>query len=138
MKAKEYLLQIRAMSVRIENKQDRIRLINDRLTSPAVQSIQDVKVKESPATDKLERLAVKKTQLETELQELIIDYTAFVLKVGKDIDSLDNPLYARLLHLRYVEGKSLSTISDLLEYEYGYIRKKHGAALQAYAVKCLT
>lgn len=137
MKAKEYLLQIHALGVKIDNKRDRIRILNEQLTSPAVQEMQDDRIQSSPVHDRLEKLVVKKTQLESELQEMIIKYTSFVLKVGKDIDGLDAPLYARLLHLRYIEGRSLRDTAQLLEYDYSYIRHIHGAALQEYTKQYL-
>lgn len=137
MRAKEHLLQAQALSVKIENKKDRIRIINEKLTAPAVPELKPDKIQSSPALDRFEKLVVEKTQLEGELQDMVCEYTAFVLKTGKEIDSLDVPLYARLLHLRYIEGKSLWDISQLLEYDYGYIRHTHGEALQEYAKRYL-
>lgn len=60
-----------------------------------------------------------------------------IIKIGKQIDGMENLTYSRLLHLRYLTGLSLCKIADRLYYSYDYVRELHGHALQAFGDKYL-
>ena len=46
---------------------------------------------------------------------------------------LGNTLYAKILHLKYFEGKTLAEVADELHYSAGYIRNLHCLALDCFA-----
>ena len=137
MTAKEYLKQIQNLHTKIENKRERLERIDCILTSPAVGEIKQDKVQTSIKLDKQERLMVDKADLEEELQRLMYEEAALIIKIGKQIDGMEKTAYSRLLHLRYEEFMSLQTVADIMGYEYNTIRNMHGRALQLFEEKYL-
>ncbi len=137
MTAKEYLKQIQNLHTKIENKRERLERIDCILTSPAVGEIKQDKVQTSIKLDKQERLIVDKADLEEELQRLMYEEAALIIKIGKQIDGMEKTAYSRLLHLRYEEFMSLQTVADIMGYEYNTIRNMHGRALQLFEKKYL-
>ena len=103
MTAKEYLKQIQNLHTKIENKRERLERIDCILTSPAVGEIKQDKVQTSIKLDKQERLIVDKADLEEELQRLMYEEAALIIKIGKQIDGMEKTAYSRLLHLTNIE-----------------------------------
>lgn len=132
MKAKEYLSQIPDLRRKIANKSERLERLHGLLTSPAVGELTPDKVQTSIDLHKQENLIAEKSRLEAELGELMRKEAAILLETGKQIDQLQNTLYARILHLRYEEGYQLGAIADIIGYSYEYIRHLHGSALEAF------
>ena len=135
MTAKEYLKQIQNTHNKIENKRERIERIAGILTSPAVGELKQDKVQTSIAWDKQEKLIAEKTNLEEELQHLMYAEAIMLIQIGRQIDGMEDPLYARILHLRYEEHMSLWVIAQTLNYSYPHIRRLHGQALKAFENK---
>ena len=55
-----------------------------------------------------------------------------MLRVGKQIDGMETDLYARILHLKYEEHKTLAEIADAINYSYDRTAHLHGFALQEF------
>lgn len=137
MTAKEYLKQIQNIHTKIENKKDRLERISVLLTSPAVGEIKQDKVMTSVQLDKQERLIVEQADLEEELQHLMYEEAVLIINIGKQIDSLENPTYSRILHLRYEEFKPLWIVAQEINYSYPHAKRLHGQALIEFANKYL-
>ena len=137
MTAKEYLLQIQKIHTRIENKKERLERIKSILNFPAVGELKQDKVSTSIRLDKQELLIVEQADLEDELQSLMYEEAVLIIKIGGQIDGMEKTEHSRLLHLRYEEFNSLSDVAEIMGYEYGYMRKMHGAALYAFEQKYL-
>ena len=129
MTAKEYLKQIQNLHTKIENKRERLERIDCILTSPAVGEIKQDKVQTSIKLDKQERLIVDKADLEDELQRLMYEEAVLIINIGRQIDGMDNPLYSRILHLRYEDFLSLWLIAQRINYSYPHTKRLHGQAL---------
>ena len=137
MRAKEYLLQIRNIHIRIENKRERIEKLRGILTSPAVGEMSQDKVLSSVPLDKQESMIIEKDKLENELQSLLYKEAELIINIGKQIDGMDKPEHQRLLHLRYEENKTLLEIADAMGYSYTFLRHLHGIALKDFENKYL-
>ena len=137
MKAKEYLSQIPNIHTKIQNKKERVERLRCILESPGVQSLSDDRVQTSISNDKMERMIAEKARLEDELQSLMYEEAVLIIRIGKQIDGMEKTEHSRLLHLRYEEFNSLSDVAEIMGYEYGYMRKMHGAALYAFEQKYL-
>ena len=137
MTAKEYLKQIQNIHTKIENKKERLERIGDLLTSPAVGELNQDKVMSSIRLDKQEHLIVEQVDLEEELQHLMYEEAVLMFKIGRQIDEMEDPLHARILHLRYEENKTFQQIGELMNYSYSYIVERHGYALQEFRNKYL-
>lgn len=133
MTAKEYLLQIQHLHIQIEIKKERLERIRVLLTSPAVGEIKQDKVQTSISIDKQERLIVDKADLEDELQRLMYEEAVLIIRIGKQIDGMEDPLHAKILHLRYEEFQSLWVVAQKTNYSYSHIRRLHGQALKEFA-----
>ena len=132
MIAKEYLKQIQAIHTKIENKKERIERLDGLLTSPAVGELKQDKVQTSIRLDKQESMIAQKQSLEDELQRLMYEEAALIIKIGKQIDGMENPTYSRILHLRYEESCSFEIIADKMNKDIRYIWNLHGLALKAF------
>ena len=137
MTAKEYLLQIKNIHAKIENKKDRIARLSAIVSSPGVPELKTDVVQSSPKKDKTEMMIVEKTRLQDEVERLMYEEACLIIKIGKQIDGLDNPIHSRILHLRYEEDLELFNIAGQLNYTYQYVRVLHGHALTAFANKYL-
>ena len=82
-------------------------------------------------------MIAEKARLEDELQSLMYEEAVLIIRIGKQIDGMEKTEHSRLLHLRYEEFNSLSDVAEIMGYEYGYMRKMHGAALYAFEQKYL-
>lgn len=133
MTAKEYLKQIQNIHIRIENKRERLEKIKTILTSPTVGELKQDKVMTSIRLDKQEQMMVEQADLEEELQRLMYEEAELIIKIGKQIDGMENSTYSRILHLRYEEHLNLYDITEKLGYSYIYVREMHGRALQKFA-----
>ena len=137
MRAKEYLLQIQDMRTKIENKKERLERISSVLTSPAVGELKADKVQTTIALDKQESMIAEKSVLEDDIQRLMYDEALLMIKIGKQIDGMGDPLHSRVLHLRYEENHPLWIVAQIVNYSYSHVRRLHGQALQAFEVKYL-
>lgn len=137
MTAKEYLKQIQNIHTKIENKRERLERIDCILTSPVVGEIKQDKVQTSIKLDKQERLIVDKADLEEELQRLMYEEAALIIKIGKQIDGMDNPTYSRILHLRYEENMPFIDIARMIGQKHKHTCNLHGMALKEFNNKHL-
>lgn len=129
MRAKEYLLQIQDIRTKIENKKERLERIANILTSPAVGELTPDKVQTSIALDKQESMIAEKKILEDEIQRLMYEEAVLMIKIGRQIDQLAEPLHSRILHLRYEENQPLWIVAQSVNYSYSHIKRLHGQAL---------
>ena len=129
MRAKDYLSQINVIHAKVENKRERIERLKVLLESPAIPDLKPDKVQTSISQDKMSKMISEKAELEDELQRLMYEEAALIIKIGKQIDALEDVRYTKLLHLRYEEGLPLWKIARMMHYEYNSIRNMHGRAL---------
>lgn len=137
MTAKEYLKQIQSLHAKIENKKERLERINVLLTSAAAGEIKQDRVLTSIRPDKQEKLIVEQADLEDELQLLLYEEAVLIMKIGRQIDGMDNSVFSRILHLRYEEFKPLWIVAQEINYSYPHAKRLHGQALIEFANKYL-
>jgi len=133
MKAKEYLSQIPNIHTKIQNKKERVERLRCILESPGVQSLSDDRVQTSISTDKMERMIAEKARLEDELQSLMYEEAVLIIRIGKQIDEMENPTYSRILHLRYEENMQFIDISRMIGQTHKYTCNLHGKALDDFS-----
>ena len=133
MKAKEYLSQISNIHTKIQNKKERVERLRCILESPGVQSLTDDRVQTSISTDKMERMIAEKARLEDELQSLMYEEGVLIIRIGKQIDEMENPTYSRILHLRYEENMQFIDIARMIGQTHKYTCNLHGKALDYFS-----
>lgn len=133
MKAKEYLHQLRRLDAAIDQKSRELSDLRRALGSLGGIDYSKDKVQtpfsgEAPFVRVIERII----DLEEELNADIDNFLNKKHEIVKQIQGLDNVLYAEILFKRYIEYKPLDLISAETNYTYQYIRELHGRALQEF------
>ena len=134
MTPKEYLSQIRKLKLLIEQRQKELDLLAEKNLS-ALSGIDYSRISVKGARSggaPFEQTAIKAADLGEEVATLIRKYTDLQHKIIGEIQALDRPEYMQVLYARYVENKRLEEIAHEMNYDYNYIRRLHGRALQAF------
>lgn len=128
MKAKEYLLQLQDIDIKVKHKLEEIEALKQLATSSGAVSDGE-RVQTSVSGDKIPRIVAKYVDMENKINRDIDGYIDLKDKIINEIHSLKNKLYMDILFKRYVEFKSLEKIAVELGYSYIHIRRMHGYAL---------
>lgn len=134
MTAKEYLQQLKAMDIRIEQRQKQV----DELRALAFGcgSRKDgERVQTSRSPDALEKNIVKYVDIERECDKAIDEYIDFKNAIIGEIQALADWRYVQLLYKRYVEYKGFGKIAREMGYSYDSIIHMHGGALKTFEEK---
>ena len=134
MTAKGYLQQLKAMDIRIDQRQKQV----DELRALAFGcgSRKDgERVQTSRSPDALEKNIVKYVDIERECDKAIDEYIDFKNVIIGEIQALEDWRYEQLLYKRYVEYKGFGKIAREMEYSYDSIVHMHRTALKAFEEK---
>lgn len=143
MNAKEYLSEIKRLDRLISNleqEMDNLRL--NALVGKSPRIVAD-KVQSSPSGDMMAEYVEKAVDIEREVSVLLNEYRKKRWRIVKEINALPDPTHVQLLYLRYVEGRCLEDIACVMRkpngkmYNYEYIKRLHGLALDSFAEKYL-
>lgn len=129
MDAKEYLKQVERLDVRIKNKlieQQQWRDIALGITGSMEGERVQSSTKKSKMADAIERCV----DMETEIDSLIDELVDIKKKVIQTIEQLDSATEYNILHMRYIQYKSLQDIADHYGKDYGWATTTHGRALK--------
>ncbi len=129
MKAKEYLMQIEILSVKIEQKKQRAKEYRDLALCSGGFDYSKERVQTSNLGGQIEDRIIRYVSLESEITENIFMLQQMKDKITGEIHNLNNSDYIILLYKRYVECKSLGQIAKDMHYSYDRIKHMHGNAL---------
>lgn len=129
MKAKEYLMQIEILSVKIEQKKQRAKEYRDLALCSGGFDYSKERVQTSNLEGQIEDRIIQYVSLESEITENIFMLQQMKDKITGEIHNLNNSDYIILLYKRYVECKTLGQISKDMHYSYDRIKHMHGNAL---------
>lgn len=132
MTAKEYLLRIEEIEVKIKQKTEERQELLERAT-PITTSFGYDKVQTSPQHDKMAELVTKATDMEGEIALMVISLLDERNKIVNQIHELNTPLYITVLYKKYVKHKKLEEIASEIDYSYQYVKELHGYALKEFA-----
>jgi hypothetical protein len=127
--AKEFLKQVEKLDVRIKNKlieQQQWRDIALGITGSMEGERVQSSTKKSKMADAIERCV----DMETEIDSLIDELVDIKKKVIQTIEQLDSATEYNILHMRYIQYKSLQDIADHYGKDYGWATTTHGRALK--------
>lgn len=119
MDVKEYLKQPMLLELRIRNKlieREQLRALAMKITA----SIDAVRVRSSGGGSRMTDAVEKLVALEVEIDDLVRQLVDARRQVVDSLEALDNPTEYNVLHMRYVQGKSLQEIADEYGKEYGW------------------
>ena len=130
MESKDYLKQVERLDVRIKNKlieQQQWRDIALGITA----NMEGERVQSSGAKSKMADAIEKCVDLEAEIDSLIDNLVDTKKEVIQTIESLDSATEYNVLHMRYIQYKSLQEIADHYGRDYGWATTTHGRALKS-------
>lgn len=131
MTAKQYLRQLERINLTITQKQiqlDELRAIGGGYK--AIDYAAD-RVQTSPH-DSMAAMIAKWVDLDREIADIIDQYVDTKNRIINEIHLLPDSRYVSILYKRYVELKPFTAIADEMAYDYKWVCKLHGNALQAF------
>ena len=128
MTTKQYLEQIRRYDFLIESKISERKHLQSLATSSGIDYSCE-RVQTSPSPDRMGDLVSKIVDTQSEIADMISEYLNKKNEVIQTIESVDNIRFHEILYKRYVDGKSLGTISDEMHINYDYLKHLHIKAL---------
>ena len=87
------------------------------------------KVQSTGSQSKMADAVIKCVDMETEINSLIDNLIDTKKEVIQTIERLDSATEYNVLHMRYIQYKTLQEIADHYGYEYGWATTTHGRAL---------
>lgn len=130
MKAKEHLSNLRALKIKIDQKQEQLKELELLRGNVGSFDYSVERVQTSGTGNQVENDTIKLLLLESEIKDDMIKFAFEKDKLIREIHTLRNAEHIKLLFKRYVEFKSLEKIAVEMNYTYQYIREMHGYALQ--------
>lgn len=129
--AKEYLMKIRWYDVLIDSKLEELERLNAmvRRITPVMS---DAGGAGGGNADRLGDTVAKIVDLREEINRDIDEFVNYKREAKRLMCRLDNPDYYRVLHMRYLQNKSIKEISMTMKYSYDGMKRFHSAALQRF------
>lgn len=87
------------------------------------------RVQSSGAKSKMADAVIKCVDMEAEIDRLIDNLIDIKKDVIQTIERLDSPIEYNVLHMRYIQYRSLQEIADHYGKDYGWATTTHGRAL---------
>lgn len=129
MESKEFLKQVEKLDLRIRNKlieQQQWRDIALGITA----NMDGERVQSSGGKSKMADAVERCVDMEAEIDGLIDELVDTKKKVIETIEMLDSATEYNVLHMRYIQFKSLQEIADHYGRDYGWATTTHGRALK--------
>ncbi len=130
MDAKKYLGQLKLLDARINNSRQELASLRRMLQDMQGVDYSAPKVQVSHAGSAMEKNMARYLQLEQEVGDNVKKLSVLRHDITRQINSLDNAVFVRLLFLRYVEYMNLAELADTMGYSYQHARRLHGYALR--------
>jgi DNA-directed RNA polymerase specialized sigma24 family protein len=128
-KAQIFLEKIESYNILIRNKLIEQQQLKD-LALSITANIGSEKVQSTGRQSRMAEAIDRCVDIEAEITAIIEKYLDEKKNIVSTIEKLDSPTEYNLLHMRYVQGISLSDIADELQKEYTWVTTTHGRALK--------
>lgn len=131
MTAKEYLVRLGELDIKIKQKENQIEELKSLSTSVAAVCFSSDKASGGGTAGdaRFTEMIADIDRLEWEIRTDKVGFEVEKNKITNQIFLLHNPKFITLLYKRYVEFKPLCKIADEMGYSYDNIRHAHGYAL---------
>lgn len=128
-KAQIFLEKIESYNILIRNKLIEHQQLKD-LALSITANIGSEKVQSTGCQSRMAEAIDRCVDIEAEITAIIEKFLDEKRNIVSTIEKLDSPTEYNLLHMRYVQGISLSDIADELQKEYTWVTTTHGRALK--------
>lgn len=129
MDVKDFLKQPRKLDIQIRNKLIERQQLRE-LAMGISAGMDGIRVRASGGKSRMAEAVDKLVDMEAEIDALVDRLVDTKRQVVAALEALDNPTEYNLLHMRYVQGKSLQEIADAYRREYGWATTTHGRAMR--------
>lgn len=129
MTKKDFLRRYLEADESIQTKLDQIAHLRQ-LATKLTSVLSEDKVRSSGNTDKLGLAVSKIVDMENEVQQEICALYEIKAQVRRAIDSVSNENMKNILELRYINGMKWEQIAIQTSYDYSWVLRLHGQALQ--------
>lgn len=126
---KRYLQQIRLYDSRISAKLEELQHTKE-MALRVTPTLKKDAASGTGTQDKLAEAVAKIVDLEAAINEDISRYIAARQEISAVIDKLSDPDQLQVLHMRYVQYKTLEQIACDMGFSYRWVCTIHGRALQ--------
>lgn len=128
---KEYLNTVHRLSIKIKRKEEELDILKTERASTGNFST-DEKVKSSKSKDKVSALAIEIVTLEKEIEELRAEKATVKKDINSILNEIEDEILYSVLHLRYIQGKTVEAIADELGYTDRHIRNLNNDAIEVF------
>ncbi len=129
METKEFLCQVKKIDFQIRNKLIERQQWYD-LALCITSNMGGEKVQASGPQSKMADAVGRCVDMEVEIDSLVARLVAKKTEVVQTIEGLDSATEYDVLHLRYIQHRSLQEIADHYGKDYGWVTTVHGRALK--------
>lgn len=119
MTAKEYLLQYKLMTARIERAEQDLKKIREERAAISVNL--DGMPRGTNLSERTANLAVKIADFECELIDMRSQAWSVRMDIVRTLGKLSNPTHFQLLHFRYIEDYKWERIAVEMNYSYQWV-----------------
>ena len=127
--AKSFLRQVEKLDTLINNKLIERRQWRD-VALGITANMEGERVQSSSSQQRMADAIGKCIDMEAEIDSLIDKLIDTKREVIETIEQLDSPQEYNVLHMRYIQYKSLQEVADYYGKDYGYATTVHGRALK--------
>ena len=131
-KAKQALYEYRQLEKRVSEKGERIQSLMDSATR-STPSFEAERVSGTSEHSRLETAMIRKIDLERQLDKSIDDLNRRRYEIQNAIDAMQDAREARLLELRYIDGRSWASVTTRMEISETWSKTIHASALEHFA-----
>lgn len=125
-----FLEQVRRFDTMIQNKLIEKQQWMEMATSITANTDGE-RVQSSGAKSKMADAVIKCVDMQAEIDSLVGKLIEIKKDVIQTIEQLNSPIEYNLLHMRYIQYKSLQEIADHYKKDYGWAKTTHGRALKS-------
>lgn len=131
-KAKQALYEYRQLEKRVSEKGERIQSLMESATR-STPSLEAERVSGTSEHSRLETAMIRKIDLERQLDKSIDDLNRRRYEIQNAIDAMQDAREARLLELRYIDGRSWASVTTRMEISETWSKTIHASALEHFA-----
>lgn len=132
LSAKKYLGQLEVINTKLQQKAEELEVLKMDACSTGGIDYGKERVKTSCSGDSLGNAVTHYVALNDEINAEIGEFADIKHRVIKEIQSLNNSNYIKVLFKVYVQYKSLKIAADEMQMSYQYVRNIHKKALAAF------
>ena len=121
MEAREFLQQVKKIDLRIKNKLIERQQWRD-IALGITTNMDTERVQSSGAKDKMASAVERCVDIEAEIDSLVDNLVDIKNEVVQTIEKLYSPIEYDVLHMRYIQYKTLQEIADHYNKDYGWAK----------------